>query len=111
MCNRFNARLFAREGAQVVMADIAAEAGEETAQLAGYGASFVHTLPRHEAVLSVLGGTLSGFRRRCPLTQGSSVLATVGFAMESRLNSKTTLIRLAFCQHGRHNCQQSNDSP
>ena len=45
------------------------------------------------------------------VTQGSSVLATVGFAMESRLNSKTTLIRLAFCQHGRHNCQQSNDSP
>src|SRR5215210_4289855 len=40
---RATAILVAREGAQVVVADIAAEAGEETAQLAGHGATFVHT--------------------------------------------------------------------
>jgi 3(or 17)beta-hydroxysteroid dehydrogenase len=40
---RATAVLFAREGAQVVVADIAAEAGEETAQLAGHGATFLHT--------------------------------------------------------------------
>ena len=46
---RATAVLFAREGAQVVVADIAAEAGEETAQLAGHGAIFVHTDVTNEA--------------------------------------------------------------
>src|SRR5438067_8498922 len=46
---RATAVLFAREGAQVVVADIAAVAGEETAQLAGHGASFVHTDVTNEA--------------------------------------------------------------
>jgi len=46
---RATAVLFAREGAQVVVADIAAESGEETAQLAGHGATFVHTDVTNEA--------------------------------------------------------------
>jgi NAD(P)-dependent dehydrogenase (short-subunit alcohol dehydrogenase family) len=46
---RATAVLFAREGAQVVVADIAAEAGEETAQLAGNGAIFVRTDVTDEA--------------------------------------------------------------
>src|SRR3954454_21136131 len=46
---RATAVLFAREGAQVVVADIAPEAGEETAQLAGHGATFVHTDVTNEA--------------------------------------------------------------
>jgi NAD(P)-dependent dehydrogenase (short-subunit alcohol dehydrogenase family) len=46
---RATAVLFAHEGAQVVVADIAAEAGEETAQLAGHGAIFVRTDVTDEA--------------------------------------------------------------
>ena len=46
---RATAVLFAREGAQVVVADIAAEAGEETAQLAGHGAIYVRTDVTDEA--------------------------------------------------------------
>src|SRR5262245_11990053 len=46
---RATAVLFAHEGAQVVVADIAAETGEETAQLAGHDAIFVHTDVTNEA--------------------------------------------------------------
>ena len=46
---RATAVLFAHQGAQVVVADIAAAAGEETAQLAGHGAIFVRTDVTDEA--------------------------------------------------------------
>ena len=48
---RATAVLFAREGAQVVVADIAAAAGEETARLAGNGAIAIRTDVTDEASL------------------------------------------------------------
>src|SRR5467141_3577343 len=48
---RATAVLFAREGAQVVVADIAAAAGEETAHLAGNGAIAIRTDVTDEASL------------------------------------------------------------
>ena len=61
---RATAVLFAREGAQVVVADIAAESGEETAQLAGHGATFVHTDVTNEAsVQAAIRTTMATFGR------------------------------------------------
>ncbi len=48
---RATAVLFAREGARVVIADIDAAAGEQTAQLAGYGAIAIRTDVTDEASL------------------------------------------------------------
>src|SRR6478672_6664774 len=61
---RATAVLFAREGARVVVADIAAEAGEQTAKLAGHGAIFVRTDVTDEAsVQAAIRTTLERFGR------------------------------------------------
>ena len=61
---RATAVLFAREGAHVVVADIAAAAGEETAQLAGHGAIFVRTDVTDEAsVQAAIRTTVETFGR------------------------------------------------
>jgi NAD(P)-dependent dehydrogenase (short-subunit alcohol dehydrogenase family) len=59
---RATAVLFAREGAQVVVADIAPEPGEETARLAGHGATYIHTDVTNEAsVQAAIRTTLERF--------------------------------------------------
>jgi NAD(P)-dependent dehydrogenase (short-subunit alcohol dehydrogenase family) len=59
---RATAVLFAREGARVVVAEIDAEAGEETARLAGNGAIFVRTDVTDEAsVQAAIRVTLERF--------------------------------------------------
>jgi NAD(P)-dependent dehydrogenase (short-subunit alcohol dehydrogenase family) len=61
---RATAVLFAREGARVVVADIATAAGEETAHLAGNGAIAIHTDVTDEASLqAAIRTTLDTFGR------------------------------------------------
>ena len=61
---RATAVLFAQEGAQVIVADIAAEAGEETARLAGHGAQFLRTDVTDEAsVQAAVRTTVERFGR------------------------------------------------
>src|SRR6266545_2171337 len=61
---RAAAVLFAREGAKVVVADIAAAAGEETAHLAGHGAIAIRTDVTDEASLqAAIHTTLGTFGR------------------------------------------------
>jgi 3-oxoacyl-[acyl-carrier protein] reductase len=61
---RATAVLFAQEGAQVIVADIAAEAGEETARLAGHGAQFLRTDVTDEAsVQAAIRTTVERFGR------------------------------------------------
>src|SRR5262244_2246649 len=61
---RATAVLFAREGAKVVVADIAAAAGEETAHLAGNGAIAIRTDVTDEASLqAAIRTTLDTFGR------------------------------------------------
>jgi NAD(P)-dependent dehydrogenase (short-subunit alcohol dehydrogenase family) len=61
---RATAVLFAREGAQVVVADIAAAAGEETAHLAGHGAIAIRTDVTDEASLqAAIRATVDTFGR------------------------------------------------
>src|SRR5215831_8964938 len=61
---RATAVLFAREGAKVVVADIAAAAGEETAHLAGNGAIAICTDVADEASLqAAIRTTLDTFGR------------------------------------------------
>lgn len=61
---RATAVLFAREGARVAVADIAAAAGEETARLAGNGAIAVRTDVTDEAsVREAIGAALQKFGR------------------------------------------------
>jgi NAD(P)-dependent dehydrogenase (short-subunit alcohol dehydrogenase family) len=61
---RATALLFAREGAQVVVADIAAAAGEETAHLAGNGAIALCTDVTDEASLqAAIRTTVATFGR------------------------------------------------
>ena len=61
---RATAVLFAREGARVVVADIAAAGGEETAHMAGHGAIAIRTDVTDEAsVQSAIRTTLDKFGR------------------------------------------------
>jgi NAD(P)-dependent dehydrogenase (short-subunit alcohol dehydrogenase family) len=61
---RATAVLFAREGARVVVADIAVAAGEETAQLAGHDTIFVRTDVTDDAsVQAAIRTTLGKFGR------------------------------------------------
>jgi NAD(P)-dependent dehydrogenase (short-subunit alcohol dehydrogenase family) len=61
---RATAMLFAREGAQVVVAEIDSQAGEETAQLAGDSAIFVRTDVSDEAsVEAAIRATVDRFGR------------------------------------------------
>ena len=61
---RATAVLFAREGAKVVVADIATAAGEETAHLAGNGAIAIRTDVTDEASLqAAIRATLDTFGR------------------------------------------------
>lgn len=61
---RATARLFAREGASVVIADIAVAAAEETAELAGNGAIAIRTDVTDEAsVRAAIEATLERFGR------------------------------------------------
>ena len=61
---RATAVLFAREGARVVVADISAAAGEETAHLAGNGAIAIRTDVTDEAsVRAAIGATMDKFGR------------------------------------------------
>lgn len=55
---RATAVLFAREGTKVVVADIAAAAGEETVHLAGNGAIAIHTDVTDEASLQAAVRTI-----------------------------------------------------
>jgi NAD(P)-dependent dehydrogenase (short-subunit alcohol dehydrogenase family) len=61
---RATAVLFAREGAKVVVADIAAAAGEETAHLAGNGAIAIRTdVTDEESLQAAIRTTLDTFGR------------------------------------------------
>ena len=61
---RATAVLFAREGARVVVADISAAAGEETAHMAGNGAIAIRTdVTDESSVRAAIGATVEKFGR------------------------------------------------
>ena len=94
---RATAVLFAREGAKVVVADIAAAAGEETAHLAGHGAIAIRTDVTDEAASrppSVPRWTRSAAWTCCTTTRAAPRRRTIRWSTRRSRNSGVGIVNL-----------------